>query len=92
MCFIIKFLLCNIKIDYKEKLTFKNVYDLRKYLDGFSYKSTKGLILFKYKGKVKKDYLEKVIEENIGRRCGSMYGIDGFVVIDNYGYCKISKR
>lgn len=86
---------CNFdSIDYYKEndLIFDNVIKLRRFLESASYQRTNGLILFKYKGKVKKSYLEKVIKENVSRACGMLYELVGYVVIDNYGYCKIVKR
>lgn len=86
---------CNYEtIDYYKinKIVFNDIVKLRKYLNAASFERTKGNILFKYKGKLRKEYLERVIKENAGRSCGSLYELVGYVVIDNYGYCKIQKR
>ena len=78
---------------HKNKTLFKDLNELRKYLNGCSFDKTKGEIRFLYDGKLKdNDYLEKIIEDTFRIRCGRELELKGYIVDKLIGNCVIGKR
>jgi len=78
---------------YKNKTLFKDLNELRMYLNGCSFDKTNGEIRFLYDGKIKdNDYLEKIIEDTFRIRCGIELEVKGYIVDRLIGNCILGKR
>ena len=87
---------CNTMVHsyfYKNKTIFKNLNELRIYLNGCSFDKTKGQIRFLYDGQVNdNDYLEKIIDDTFRTRCGRELELKGYIVDKLVGNCILGRR
>lgn len=76
----------------RNKLLFKNLKDLRRYLENYIFISTNGEIRFFYDSKaVSDEYLQKVLGKAIEDHLGHLYTIKDYYVANGFGNCLIEK-
>lgn len=74
------------------RVRFNGLRALRSYLYGVSYRATDGEIRFQYVGnQVGDDYLERMLGNIVHDRCGTEYRIEGYLVENGIGNCRVMR-
>lgn len=77
----------------REKLQFRDLFALRRYLSSYIYAATDGAIRFYYSGRgMTDDKVRKIAEEMLAERCGNEYQIAGRTVAQGIGNFHMLKK
>ena len=83
---------CGEDVSYfaRQGVVFYDIFALHSYLDGVSIPSVQGEIRFRYAGdRVGDGYLMRLLGNTIGDRCGNEYELEGYVVQNGVGNCRV---
>jgi len=77
----------------REKLHFRDLYALRRYLSSYIYTATGGAVRFFYSGKgMDDDRLHKLVGEMLAYRCGNEYQMGNAIVDGGIGTFQMLKK